>query len=50
MKGKGTIFILSELLLPVGANKLILFIFLGLIRQPAAIGKTKTEVFLKNID
>ena len=50
MKKKDKIFILSELLLPLGANKLIVFIFPSLIRQPTAIVKTKTEVFIKNID
>ena len=50
MKKKDKIFILSEFLLPSGANKLIFLIFPGIITQSTAIVKTKIEVFIKNID
>ena len=49
MKKKDEIFILSELLLFLGINKLIFLYFLT-SRQPAAIVKTKVEVFIKNFD
>ena len=50
MKKKNKIFILSEFLLPLGANKLIFFIFPDMITQSTAIVKTKIEVFIENID
>ena len=50
MKKNDEIFILLELLLTLGVNKLVFLIFLNLIRKPAAIIKTKIEVFIKNID
>ena len=47
MNKKEKIFILPEFLPALGANFLI---FPDLIRQSAAIVKTKIEAFIKNID
>ena len=47
MKKKDKIFILSEFVLPLDANKLIFFIYPDVITQSSAIVKTKIEVYQK---
>ena len=50
MSRKDKIFTLPRITATFGYQQVRFLIFLDLIRQPAAIVKTKIEVFIKNID